>query len=320
MVGMEKENIVVVFPGQGAQRPGMGKDFHDNIPLSRETYDEASQAAGWDVAAMCFGEDERLNLTEFTQPCILTTEIAMLRGLQTIFGFSPDFFGGHSLGEFSALVAAGVLPLSAAVRIVQTRGRLMQEAVPVGMGAMAAIICENVDVDLIQRVLRDLPLDLANINSVNQVVISGKTEAVSEVEAKIAAALEKEKTFRFVQLNVSAPFHSRFMDSIVDPFKKTLLSINEGWMAEKATAVTSNFTGKFHSGHTEDVVNNLVLQLNHAVQWVDNMKNLSSRADKIYEIGPGRPLRDFFRTIDVFCTSITTLSSAERLLGVNKSV
>lgn len=317
MVGMEKENLAVVFPGQGSQRAGMGKDFYDSIPVSRETYEEVSHAVGWDIAAMCFEEDERLNLTEFTQPCILTTEIAMLRGLQTLFGFSPALFGGHSLGEFTALVAAGVLPLSDAARIVQIRGRLMQEAVPVGMGAMAAIIYENVDVDLVQRILRDLPLDLANINSANQVVISGKAEAVSEAESKLTAILAKEKPFRFVPLNVSAPFHSRFMDSIVEPFKKALLSMNEGWDTKKATAVTSNFTGRFHSGHAEDVATNLIFQLNHAVKWVDNMKNLASRANKIYEVGPGRPLRDFFRTIDIFCSSVTTLSSAERLMGGN---
>ena len=96
---MVKDTIAAVFPGQGAQRPGMGKDFYDNVPASREIYEEASQAAGWDIEAMCFGEDEHLNLTEFTQPCILTTEIAMLRGLQAIFGFSPVLFGGHSLDK-----------------------------------------------------------------------------------------------------------------------------------------------------------------------------------------------------------------------------
>lgn len=316
---MKKGTAAVVFPGQGAQRPGMGKDFYENIPVSRKTYDEASRAVGWDIAVMCFGDDERLNLTEFTQPCILTTEIAMLRGLQTLFGFSPAFFGGHSLGEFTALVAAGVLPLADAAQIVQIRGRLMQEAVPVGMGAMAAIIYENMDIALIQHILQDLPLDLANINSANQVVISGKAEAVSEAESKLAAMLAKGKPIRHVPLNVSAPFHSRFMEPIIEPFKKALLSINEGWDVEKATAVTSNFTGKFHSGRAEDVVDNLVLQLNHAVQWVDNMKNLASMADKIYEVGPSRPLRDFFRTIDIICSSVTTLSSAERLFGAKNN-
>ena len=164
------------FQVRGRSGPGMGKDFHDNVPVCREVYEEASQAAGWDIAAMCFGDDERLNLTEFTQPCILTTEIAMLRSLETLFGFSPILFGGHSLGEFTALVAAGALPLSEAVRIVQIRGRLMQEAVPVGRGAMAAVISDNVDIELVRLALKDLPIDIANINSANQIVISGEAD------------------------------------------------------------------------------------------------------------------------------------------------
>jgi [acyl-carrier-protein] S-malonyltransferase len=314
---IEKEKIAIVFPGQGAQRPGMGKDFFDNVPISRETYEEASQSVGWDIAAMCFGENERLNFTEFTQPCILTTEIAMLRGLNSLFGFSPNLFGGHSLGEFTALVAAGVMPLSEAARLVQLRGRLMQEAVPIGLGAMAAIIYEKIDIHLIQRILKGMPLDLANINSANQVVISGNADALADAESKLTAGLDKEKLFRFVPLTVSAPFHSHFMDSIVEAFKTELQATCKNWNVPKATAVTSNFTGGFHLGQTDDIVNNLVFQLNHTVKWVDNMENLSVMSDKIYEVGPGRPLRDFFKTINVLCTSITTLTAAERLFQPN---
>ena len=314
---MGKDKIAVVFPGQGAQRPGMGKDFYDNVPVSRKVYDEASQAAGWDIAAMCFGEDERLNLTEFTQPCILTTEVAMLRGLQVLFGFAPTLFGGHSLGEFTALVAAGALPLPEAVRIVQFRGRLMQEAVPVGVGAMAAVISENVDIDLVRRALKKLPVDVANINSANQVVISGDAGAMLEAEVQLRESLSKGKPFRFIPLNVSAPFHSRFMSTIVEPFGDILRTVGKGIDHEKSAAVTSNFRGGFHSGLYEDLINNLVSQLNNSVRWVDNMKSLSSRADTIYEIGPGRPLRDFFKTINISCSAITTLSAAERLWGKN---
>ncbi len=309
---MEKDKIAVVFPGQGAQKPGMGKDFYDSVPASREVYEEASQAAGWDIAAMCFGEDERLNLTEFTQPCILTTEIAMLRSLQTLFGFSPSLFGGHSLGEFTALVAAGALPIAEAVRIVQIRGRLMQEAVPVGIGAMAAVISDNVDIDMVRLALKDLSIDVANINSANQVVISGEAGAMPEAESRLQEALAKDKPFRFVLLNVSAPFHSRFMTSIVEPFGDTLRTASKGIDHERSIMVTSNFTGGFHSGRYEDLINSLVSQLNHAVRWVDNMKALASHAATIYEVGPGRPLRDFFRTINVTCSSITTFSAAER--------
>jgi [acyl-carrier-protein] S-malonyltransferase len=314
---MEKDRIAVVFPGQGAQRPGMGKDFYDNVPVSREVYDEASKAVGWDIAAMCFGEDERLNLTEFTQPCILTTEVAMLRGLRFLFGFAPTLFGGHSLGEFTALVAAGALPLPEAVRIVQIRGRLMQEAVPVGVGAMAAVISENLDIDLVSRALKGLPVDVANINSANQVVISGEAGAMPEAEAQLRETLPKDKPFRFIPLNVSAPFHSRFMSTIVEPFGDILRAVGKGIDQEKSAAVTSNFRGGFHSGLYEDLINNLVSQLNNSVRWVDNMKSLSSRADTIYEIGPARPLRDFFKTINISCSSITTLSAAERLWGKN---
>jgi len=311
-VGMEKENIAVVFPGQGAQRPSMGKDFYDNVPVSRETYDEASQAAGWDIAALCFEEDERLNLTEFTQPCILTTEMAMLRGLQALYGFSPVFFGGHSLGEFTALVAAGAIPLSEAVRIVQIRGRLMQEAVPVGVGAMAAVIFDHLDLALVHKSLESIPIDVANINSANQVVISGEAEAMPEAEVRLKEALAKDRPFRFVPLNVSAPFHSRFMSVIVESFDDTLRTVGKGIDHERSATVTSNFRGGFHSGLYEDLIHNLVCQLNHAVRWVDNMKSIASKAGMIYEIGPSRPLRDFFRTAHVTCTSVTTLSTAVR--------
>ncbi len=309
---MEEDKIAVVFPGQGAQRPGMGKDFFENVPDSRTAYDEASKAAGWDIAAMCFGDDERLNLTEFTQPCILTTEIAMLRALQALFGYLPVLFGGHSLGEFTALVAAGALPLSEAVRIVQIRGRLMQEAVPVGVGAMAAVISDNIDLELVRLALKDLAIDVANINSANQIVISGDAGAMPEAETRLQEGLAKNGPFRFIPLNVSAPFHSRFMSTIVEPFGDTLRTVGKKIDHEKSITVTSNFRGGFHSGLYEDLINNLVSQLNHSVLWVDNMKSLAARASAIYEVGPGRPLRDFFKTINVSCTSITTLSMAER--------
>jgi [acyl-carrier-protein] S-malonyltransferase len=312
---MKEDTIAVVFPGQGAQRRGMGEDFYENVSISREVYDEASQAAGWDIAATCFGDDERLNLTEFTQPCILTTEIAMLRGLETLFGFSPVVFGGHSLGEFTALVAAGALSLSDAVRTVQTRGRLMQEAVPVGRGAMAAVICDNVDIARVSLVLKDLPIDIANINSTNQIVISGEASAMPEAEAKLQETLAKDGPFRFIPLNVSAPFHSRFMSTIVEPFEDSLRLIGQGIRHEKSKTVTSNFRGGFHSGLYDDLIYNLVSQLNHSVLWVENMKVLASQADKIYEVGPARPLRDFFKTINITCVSITTLATADKTLS-----
>jgi len=309
---MEEQSVAVVFPGQGAQRPGMGRDFYDNIQVSRDTYHEASKALGWDVAAMCFEEDVRLDLTEYAQPCILATEIAMLRGLCSLYGFSPAFFGGHSLGEYTALVAVGALPLSEALQIVHIRGRLMQEAVPVGVGGMSAVISDNINVDTIYDILSDLPIDVANINSANQVVISGESNAMPEAE-KLFMAATKNQTLRFVPLNVSAPFHSRFMNTIKETFKEALRALWKRLALSGAKRVTSNFTGGFHSDRFDEVVDRLVSQLSNPVQWRDNMYNLASKADKIYEIGPSRPLRDFFKTIGMKCSSITTLSSAKRI-------
>jgi [acyl-carrier-protein] S-malonyltransferase len=311
----EDKCTAIVFPGQGSQRPGMGKEFYEQISVSRETYQEASDTLGWDVAAMCFGEDERLNLTQYTQPCILTTEIAMYRGLAERYGFSAQCFGGHSLGEFTAFEAAGVMPLAQLLKIVQTRGKLMQEAVPVGIGGMAAVISEGLDADQLKELLKDLPLDLANINSASQIVISGKALALPEAEKILTQALAGEKPFRFVQLKVSAPFHSRFMKPIEEPFSQTFKEVGTGLTPENAPKVTSNFTGGFHADSASEIINNMVNQLSNAVKWRENMQVLADRATEVYEVGPGRPLREFFKTINVACQSITGLAAAEKIFG-----
>ncbi|HRY35792.1 MAG TPA: ACP S-malonyltransferase, partial [Smithellaceae bacterium] len=213
----EIKGIVAVFPGQGSQRQGMGKDFYDQMSVCRQAYEEASDAVGLDIASICFQEDDRLNLTEYTQPCIVTTEVAMIRGLAERYGFQANYFGGHSLGEFTALVAAGVIPFADAVQIVRMRGKLMQEAVPVGVGSMAAVISEGIDVPALKKMIEDLPVDVANINSANQVVISGDAAALPEAENRCRELFAAPKTFRFIKLNVSAPFHSRFMKKIEEP-------------------------------------------------------------------------------------------------------
>ena len=311
----DTKNIAVVFPGQGSQKPGMGKDFYEQIPVCRETYEEAADALGWDVSGMCFGEDERLNLTEFTQPCIVTTEIAMLRGLSKHYGFAPEYFGGHSLGEFTALVAAGVMSLAETLKIVQTRGKLMQEAVPVGVGGMAAIISDNIDIDLLKKLMEDLPADVANINSANQVVISGELSALPEIEKRLTQTFPSEKSFRFVRLNVSAPFHSRLMKTIEKRFADTLEKCGKNLNPQNASKVTSNFTGGFHSEDIAGIREKLVNQLSNTVRWRENMQSLAAKAEIIYEIGPGRPLRDFFKTIGVTCQSITGLTAAEKIFS-----
>ncbi len=309
----DSKNIAVVFPGQGSQRPGMGKDFYEQIPVCRQTFEEATDALGWDVSAMCFGEDEKLNLTEYTQPCIVTTEICMLRGLRERYGFVPDYFGGHSLGEFTALVAAGVMLLSDTVKIVQRRGKLMQEAVPVGVGGMAAVISENIDIDMLKNLMNGLNAGVANINSTNQVVISGELTAIDETEKRLTENFPAEKTFRFIRLNVSAPFHSTLMKIIEGHFAETLEKFTNNLNVQNASKVTSNFTGGFHASDVSEVKKNLVSQISNTVNWRKNMQALAEKGREIYEVGPGRPLRDFFKTIGVACQSITGLNAAEKV-------
>ena len=307
---MQAKHVAVVFPGQGAQRPAMGKDFAAQLSVSRQTFEEAADTLGWDVAAVCFGQDERLDLTEYTQPCLLTTEIAMLRGLRERYGFTPTYFGGHSLGEFTALVAAAVLPFPDALRIVQLRGRLMQQAVPVGVGAMTAVIGENLAGELLLQALAGLPVDVANFNSPHQVVISGKADARAAAEVSIRAALDSQE-LRFVSLNVSAPFHSRFMSVIEAPFGAALAELANAMDASYASRVTSNYTGRFHEEQPAAILAALVHQLSNPVRWQDNMAALTECAAAIYEVGPARPLREFFKATERQCTSITTYRAAE---------
>ncbi len=301
----------VVFPGQGSQRSGMGKDFFEAMPESRRAFEEAADALGWDVGAVCFGDDPRLDLTEYTQPCLVATEIAMLRGLAARYGFSPRLFGGHSLGEFTALVAAGALPFAACLNIVQRRGRLMQSAVPVGVGAMTAVIADDLDPAAIAPLLGSLAVDIANVNSRRQVVLSGEAGAIGEAEERLRAGLTAP-SLRFVRLNVSAPFHSRFLEPIGAPFREVLGEWGFSLDPERAVAVVSNYRGGFHQGSREEIFASLALQLSHTVQWKANMAALAAQAGALWEIGPGRPLRDFFRTLDVACTSVTSVASAEK--------
>jgi len=309
---MNQEKTAVVFPGQGTQRPGMGKDFHDNVKKSRETYEEASDSLGWDVAELCFGDDEKINLTEYAQPCILATEIAMYRGLQFLYGFEPQYFGGHSLGEYTALVAAEAMPFADALKTVQARGQLMQKATPPGIGSMAAVIGKDLDADMVRKSLKGLPMDVANINSADQIVISGQADSMDIVEKRLMQAADNGNDLRFVPLNVSAPFHSRFMDTIKDRFTDILNSISVKLNSDNAGRVTSNFTGSFHSGNVANLIEKLVAQISNSVNWRENMAILAEKTHEIYEIGPNRPLRNFFRSMEVKCHSITTFSAAQR--------
>ena len=301
--------IAVVFPGQGSQRVGMARDFHEQFPAAREAFAEASEALSLDVAALCFEEDPRLDLTEFTQPAIVTAEVAMLRALGAEFGLSPTHFGGHSLGEYTALCAAGAIPFADALRLVRKRGALMQQAVPVGEGAMSAIVAPGVSEAGLSDLISDLGVDVANLNSLDQVVISGPVAGVDAADARIAEKLAQAEVIR---LNVSAPFHSRLMRGIEAEFRRELEAVSSGFDAARSTRVTSNLRGGYHSGALEDLLTALTGQISGTVNWVANMRALTASAPRVVEVGPNRPLKRFFSTLGVEITSIMNVKTAQK--------
>jgi len=300
------EQTALVFPGQGSQRLGMARDFHDEFAVAREAFVEASAACGTDLAAISFGDEQRLNLTEFTQPCILTAEIAMLRVLAAEHGLEAGWYAGHSLGEYTALVAAGVLPLGDAARLVRRRGALMQGAVPAGEGAMLAVIGRGLDIAELRAALEGLDVDAANHNSSSQIVISGSASGVAEAKQRLAG-----KGRRLVPLNVSAPFHSRLMQEVEAKFAADLAAVTLD--AARAPRVASNYTGGFHAADPAAVRDALVRQISGTVRWVDNRRALGERAARIIEIGPGKPLSGFFKDVGVAVQAITDLGSAREV-------
>ncbi|RZO86407.1 MAG: ACP S-malonyltransferase [Oceanococcus sp.] len=308
----------IVFPGQGVQRPGMGQEFHDNFALAKDVYEEASEACGIDIAGLCFSaDDERLNLTEFAQPAILCTEIAMWRVLQQELDLQTEYclFAGHSLGEYTALVAAGALPLSAAAVLVRERGRLMQQAAPVGSGAMLAVISDQLDLDLIRRVIKSLDVDIANDNSSSQIVLSGSPSALQQTQQLLSQQLVDANmaAWRFVPLAVSAPFHSRFMAGIESAFESHLMHLCDELQVDCAPQVASNYSGGFHNDDFADICHKLVKQISGTVRWRDNMQTLFDAGAPVIEIGPGKPLRGFFKTLGIDIHSVVNLRSLNRL-------
>lgn len=302
----------VVFPGQGSQRPGMARDFVERFQASGRVFDEASDALGLDLRALCFEDDARLGLTEYAQPAILTAEIAMWRGLEEGFGLTAERFGGHSLGEYTALVAAGVIPLPDAARVVRERGRLMQEAVPPGRGAMVAVIGDTLPEDAIAAATAALTVAIANDNAPTQVVLSGLADDVAAAASRLTARGDLPPV-RVVPLDVSAPFHSPLMAPIESPFGQVLEEAISRWHPERATAVTSNLSGGFHDA--DGLKARLVRQISGTVRWRANMAALLSSPTRLLEIGPGRPLRGFFKAVGVAVASITDVRSAERALA-----
>lgn len=311
----------IVFPGQGAQRVGMGQDFYASSPIAKQVYEQASDTLNIDMAELCFTDEARLQLTEFAQPAILTTEIAIWQVLLAESDLTQEqcVFAGHSLGEYTALVAAGALPLKNAVALVRERGRLMQQACPVGEGGMTAVIGTGLDHDAINAALAGTGVVLGNDNSANQVVLSGPPAGLQVAKTNIENLASESGSFRFVDLPVSAAFHSPAMDAIEADFKIALDTQTGDLNTEAASRVASNFSGEFHSNDLADVRNGLLRQVSGTVRWRANMATLLEAAPSVIEVGPSNPLRGFFKSVGVSSQSVTSHKSLLRWIEKTNS-
>ena len=308
MVNDKRKMIGFLFPGQGSQSPGMGRDLADRFPIARQVFEEADEALGFALSRLCFeGPAEQLQLTENTQPAILAVSIAAFRALQTAGAPTPAFVAGHSLGEYSALVAAGVLELSAALRTVRARGRYMQEAVPVGTGAMAAVI--GGELSEIERVCAEASggevCSVANINSPGQVVIAGNTAAVDR-----AIELLKGIARRIIKLPVSAPFHCALMKPAQDRLAVDLERLHFG---DPKFPVVTNVDACITTapGELRDA---LVRQVSAPVRWVESMQLLiENDVGSVVEVGPGKVLSGLMRQTsrDIKCLNVEDAASLE---------
>ncbi len=286
-------NVAFLFPGQGSQQAGMGRELADRYPVARQTFEEADAALGFKLSQLCWeGPEEQLKLTENTQPAILTVSVAAARVLREQ-GYSCRFAAGHSLGEYSAHVVAGTLSFEDAVRTVRNRGRYMQQATPVGVGAMAAIL--GLAAELVQQACDEAAqgqvVQPANINSPEQVVISGHKEAVE----RAAALMKKKGAKRAVMLPVSAPFHCPLMQPAQDSLGNDLRGL---------TFNTPNFPILCNVDavqvRTADASRDTLLrQVTGAVQWEKCMRELiAAGVDHFVEVGPGKVLCGLMRQID----------------------
>jgi [acyl-carrier-protein] S-malonyltransferase len=303
-----------LFPGQGSQSVGMGLDLAQTFPVARRTFDEANEALGFDLADLCFnGPEERLRLTEFTQPAIFTLSVAALRVL-TEAGVTPDYLAGHSLGEYSANVAAGAIEFAAAARTVRRRGQLMQQAVPAGEGAMAAILGMPLEavLNVCQESSREVgaPVEPANLNSPEQTVISGAAAAVEW--AVPLARLRGAK--RALMLPVSAPFHCSLMQPAQDALAPILQQIS---FSTASVPVVVNV----NAGMITDPAllrDALIRQVTGAVHWTESMQVLIAQGvTNFIEVGPGKVLCGLLRQIDRSqkCAQVEDSASLKKLLA-----
>lgn len=304
--------IAFIFPGQGAQACGMGQDFYEQTETGKRIFDKATELMGFSMPQLCFEENDRLDITEYTQAAMVTASIAMMRVLEEN-GIKPDVAAGLSLGEYCALAAAGVMSDEDAIRTVRQRGILMQEAVPVGEGAMAAILA--LDAAAIEEVTGAMEgVWIANYNCPGQIVISGEKAAVEEACEKLKAAGAK----RTVMLNVSGPFHSGMLADAGEKLGEVLSQVE---LHEPQIPYVANVTAQYVKSAAE-VKELLTRQVSSSVRWQQSVEAMiADGVDTFIEIGPGKTLAGFMRKIsrDVKTLNVENLEDIGKVAEALKS-
>lgn len=300
--------IAFLYPGQGAQKSGMGKDFYENSPLAKDIYGKASEALGLDMKALCFEENDKLDLTEYTQAALVTTCLAMTRAAEEA-GLKTDITAGLSLGEYAAIAAAGGMKDLDAIRLVRKRGILMQNTVPAGEGAMCAVMA--MEAEKIEQVIKDIEgVTVANYNCPGQIVITGQKASVE----KAAEALKAAGAKRAVMLNVSGPFHSPML---IPAGEELLSELEQVEMSPLNVPYITNVGAKKITDISE-TKSLLAKQVSSPVCWMQSMEYLIKEGvDTFVEIGPGRTLAGFMKKInrDVKVINIGTWEDVEKAVA-----
>ena len=299
--------IAFIYPGQGAQVCGMGQEFYEQTEIGKQVFDLATELMGFSMPDLCFTENDRLDITEYTQAAMVTASIAMTKVLESK-GVKPDVTAGLSLGEYCALYAAGVMSEADAIATVRQRGILMQEEVPAGQGAMAAILA--MDAAAIEEVITDMDgVQIANYNCPGQIVISGKKEAVEAACEKLKAAGAK----RAIMLNVSGPFHSRMLTGAGEKLGTVLEKVE---VHTPVIPYVANVTATYVTDAAE-VKPLLMKQVSSSVRWQQSVEAmLKDGVDTFIEIGPGKTLTGFMKKIDrtVKVMNIEKLEDVDRVV------